>query len=1206
MYCNGDAAPLTPVSGPITGTTFTWSNDNINIGLPANGSGNIPAFTATNGTNAAILATITITPASGTCPGIPSSYTITVNPTPSVNPVGNQTYCNGDAVTETALSGPVAGTQFSWVNDNTAIGLGASGTGNIPAFTASNGTTDPIFATITITPTANNCTGPNTSFTITINPTPLLSSTLTPPAVCSESEFSYEPTSLTTGVVFTWSRAVVTGISNPAANGSGIITESLINTTNNPIPVTYEYTLTANGCTNTQEVVVVVGPIPTMTSDPPSPTICSNTLFSYSPSGPVAGTSFDWTRAAVAGISNPAASGSGDINETLINTSAIPVAVTYAFILSTPECINPDTVNIVVVVIPSPEVTATASDAQICPGDPFDLYSSSNIGTSLPQELFSEGFNGLTNNWTTINNSTGGNPGDAAWKLRPDGYYFPPTFHSNDNSQFYLSNSRDQGYGSTTETYLISPAINTVGYTTLQLDFYQYYRDNYSSYARVEVSTNGFSWSTLVTYTSRGSSADFRHETINLNGFINNPALYIRFHYHATYDYYWAIDNVSITGTSPSPACTWTSIPPGFTSTENNPTGVTQTVTTSYIATYVDTETNCPGSDTVTVEVMPVADAHIDADYCSIQGKILLTAYPSGCTYLWNTGESGQAIEVDEVGIYSVTVTNAFGCSATAYVTVANELVTDGDFTNFDPLNTSFFTEYGQHQAYWNEPPPPTFYNTGLGPEGLYAVNLSAWTDYPYPPDGYHTNFHGRDHTNNTVGPRNFMMINGDTQPIWDPITGTTRQRIIWQQTIPVTPNTDYYFSAWGMNLNPVSPAILQFEINGVLVGSVANLDFAQKPTSESQISLQNWVRFYSTPFWNSGAATTAVIRIRDLNTIAGGNDFGLDDISFGTLSPVPMITNPQANGGFDLCEGDTLFLTANIVGGLEPIEYVWTGPNGFYSEDPNPVIPNASLSADGWYYLTVTDGYGCPPIEDSAHLNMIPSPNASISPSDTVCLNDPEPLVIFTASDGSAPYTFSYTLNGGPVQTILSAGNTATLNAPTNTSGIYVYVLTGVSDENSCDRVENDTCIITVGDLPGNQISGTSLMCPNDTAIYSGPIGLSSYLWIVSGNGSILGSNTEDTVTVISGSDCNTTFTINLSVSNDFGCDSTASMVVSVQDIIAPDWTTVAGSLDTTLECSDISGLANAQSLTPSATDNCTSLLVPVKTTGSFNSVRM
>jgi gliding motility-associated-like protein len=64
-------------------------------------------------------------------------------------------------------------TTYSWTNDNPSIGLAASGTGNLPAFTAVNNGTTPVTANITVTPTsASGCSGTPQTFTITVNPTP--------------------------------------------------------------------------------------------------------------------------------------------------------------------------------------------------------------------------------------------------------------------------------------------------------------------------------------------------------------------------------------------------------------------------------------------------------------------------------------------------------------------------------------------------------------------------------------------------------------------------------------------------------------------------------------------------------------------------------------------------------------------------------------------------------------------------------------------------------------------------------------------------------------------------------------------------------------------------------------------------------------------------------------------------------------------------
>ncbi len=193
------------------------------------------------------------------------------------------------------------------------------------------------------------------SNTITVNLTTTLSSSLTPPAICTGTTFSYTPTSATPGATFTWTRAVVPGISNLAGSGAGNPNETLTNTTSSSVNVTYVYTVTANGCTNstTYSVIVTVNTCAcnqSLSSSLTPPAICSGTFFSYTPTSATVGTSFAWTRAAVAGISNSASSGVGNPAETLTNTTSDSVNVTYVYTVTANGCTNPTTFSVVVTV----------------------------------------------------------------------------------------------------------------------------------------------------------------------------------------------------------------------------------------------------------------------------------------------------------------------------------------------------------------------------------------------------------------------------------------------------------------------------------------------------------------------------------------------------------------------------------------------------------------------------------------------------------------------------------------------------------------------------------------------------------------------------------------------------------------------------------------------------------------------------------------
>jgi hypothetical protein len=88
-YSNNAIVPASDFGSTLPGTSFYWTNDNINIGLAAAGTGNTFAFTAINTTNAPITANITVTPSyyssSGNgCIGTPSTYSITVLPTTTI------------------------------------------------------------------------------------------------------------------------------------------------------------------------------------------------------------------------------------------------------------------------------------------------------------------------------------------------------------------------------------------------------------------------------------------------------------------------------------------------------------------------------------------------------------------------------------------------------------------------------------------------------------------------------------------------------------------------------------------------------------------------------------------------------------------------------------------------------------------------------------------------------------------------------------------------------------------------------------------------------------------------------------------------------------------------------------------------------------------------------------------------------------------
>lgn len=177
-YCVGTSVPLQALTGTPTGITYDISGG-ADVGLAdATGLTEIPAFTATNTTNASITRTITIVPKANGCTGTSQTFTITVTPDVVIVPISDQIVCNGTSTTAVTITSNVAsGVVYNWTNDTPGIGLAASGTGDIATFTGVNTTCADIVATITVTPVltegTTDCTEGTETFTITVRPTPL-------------------------------------------------------------------------------------------------------------------------------------------------------------------------------------------------------------------------------------------------------------------------------------------------------------------------------------------------------------------------------------------------------------------------------------------------------------------------------------------------------------------------------------------------------------------------------------------------------------------------------------------------------------------------------------------------------------------------------------------------------------------------------------------------------------------------------------------------------------------------------------------------------------------------------------------------------------------------------------------------------------------------------------------------------------------------
>ena len=384
ILCHGDSTADVSLSTPTPGSSVYWQSDNAAFfgSLPSSGSGHIGSFAPVNNTPDPAVANITVTAIANGCISDTVTFQITDNPIPALNSLATPPgICNNTLFSYIPTSLTV-GTDFTWRRDmmTDIANLANTGADN-PNETLNNTGINPVNVAYVYTLTANGCSDTSV-VSVQVNPTPVMTSTLTPAAICNNTMFDYIPASSTTGVVFTWTRTAVTGISNATASGSGAIHETLTNTTNLPKTANYVYSMTINGCVKTQNIPVTVAPTPALTSDVSATSICSGALYHYAPSTDVAGAAITWTRPVVTGISPATGSGSNAIDEVLTNNTPAALAVSYIYSMSAYGCTYVQTLN--VNVKPSPKLSSTLAPDSVCTNTMFHYTPASlTAGTTF-------------------------------------------------------------------------------------------------------------------------------------------------------------------------------------------------------------------------------------------------------------------------------------------------------------------------------------------------------------------------------------------------------------------------------------------------------------------------------------------------------------------------------------------------------------------------------------------------------------------------------------------------------------------------------------------------------------------------------------------------------------------------------------------------------------------------------------------------------
>lgn len=260
----------------------------------------------------------------------------------------------------------------------------------------------------------------------------------------------------------------------------------------------------------------------------------------------------------------------------------------------------------------------------------------------------------------------------------------------------------------------------------------------------------------------------------------------------------------------------------------------------------------------------------------------------------------------------------------------------------------------------------------------------------------------------------------------------------------PTIPNVDLndageYILQVTLNGCSGTPASVDATVNETPTATVSSSDVCEGETIELSADASNGVTFN----WTGPNGFSSNEQNPIIENAAVENDGVYElTVTLGACSSSPVSVNVAVLGtptintipSSPICEGDDIVFQTNVVSGST---YEWTGPNGFTSNLPSPVISNVSSAASGTYELTVTLNLCSASETVEVVINSLPSVEAEVA--NVGCFGDSTGTITLTPL-GAAPFTYEWS-------SAVSSGNIA-INLPI---GQYTVVITdgiGCSNE--------------------------------------------------------------------------------------------------------------------------------------------------------------
>lgn len=503
----------------------------------------------------------------------------------------------------------------------------------------------------------------------------------------------------------------------------------------------------------------------------------------------------------------------------------------------------------------------------------------------------------------------------------------------------------------------------------------------------------------------------------------------------------------------------------------------------------VTTNQGCTGTanTTVTEGVPPSVSISGPAELCP-GSNATLTAQPGGLSYQWSTGSGGQSISVSTAGTYSVTATDANGCSNTAAIAITPAQAPTPAINGPAEIcngNTATLSVAGNFTAYnWS---------SGQNTPNITASNAGTYTVTVTGANGCT----GTDNFNLTVNP--------------NPVPNITAAPYACNGQLTLNAGAGFSSYAWSNGGNGQTTTISNAGNYSVTVTNVNGCtgtdsfvaDIPAAPvvgiSGDNPICQGETATLTATPgfagyVWSNGAFNNS-IQVTQAGTyeVTVSDNFGCTATDAFAVSVLPN-PNPVISGPSAICAGGSA--TFSVANGFAA--YNWS--NGSTGS-------SITVSAPGTYSVTVTANNGCTGTDDAA-LTISNSLQPQIAEQPYQCNGQ----ITLDAGAGFSTYAWS---GGGNGQTI-------TVSNPGN------YSVT-VSDATGCTGT--DIIAVTIPTAPVVDITGNNQICPGETTALSATPGF-DYLWSNGGN--------TQTINV------NAAGNYNVTATDAFGCTDTDAITVN------------------------------------------------------------